>query len=448
MSHNRALRIGGGSAYGTDRVEPAVMLAEQGDLDYICLDSLAERTLPHAHLRKLANPALGYDLRLEKLMRGLLPSTADGLKIIGNMGAANPPAAAERVKAIAAELGLNDLAIAVVTGDDVLDVVRELDVKLDDGRRLSEVEGVVAANAYLGADAIVEGLQQGAQVVITGRVADPSLFLAPMLHEFGWAADDWRLKGAGQTVGHLIECAGYVTGAHFADPPYRVVPELWRLGFPLAEVEDNGEAVITKVEGTGGLVSVNTCKAQLVYELHDPAAYLTPDVTVDVRNVRFEAMGENRVRVRGAGGQERPAQLKVLVGVHDGYIWEGEIGYSGSTALACAQLAETCLRERMKIWKAENRIEKFRFDYIGINSANQAATPPRETPYEMRLRFAGLTRDEELAQLMAQEVEWLYMGPNGGGGVRTSVKPTIGMYATYVPREVVYPKVSVERVSA
>lgn len=448
MRRTEALRIGGGSAYGTDRVEPALVLAEQGDLDYICLDSLAERTLPHAHLRKLANPAAGYDVRLEKLMSGLLPSTAKGLKIIGNMGAANPPAAGERVKAMAADLGLSDLTIAVVTGDEVLDVVRELDVVLDDGRRLSEVEGVVAANAYLGADPIVEGLEQGAQVVITGRVADPSLFLAPMLHEFGWSADDWTRKGAGQTVGHLIECAGYVTGAHYADPPYRVVPDLWRLGFPLAEIQESGEAIVTKVEGTGGLVSVNTCKAQLVYELHDPAAYLTPDVTVDVRNVTFEQVGQDRVRVRGATGRERPAQLKVLVGIHDGFIWEGEIGYSGSTALACAQLAETCLRERMKIWNAEDRIEKFRFDYIGINSANQGATPARETPYEMRLRFAGLTRDEELANLMAQEVEWLYMGPNGGGGVRTSVKPTIGMYATYIPRELVYPQVAVERVSA
>lgn len=444
-----SLRIGGGSAYANDRVEPALQLARDGGLDYLCFDSLAERTLALAQQRKQADPTKGYDVRTADLMSQVLPvAVENGVKLIGSMGAANPEAAADLVAHLAKDLGLHGLRIACVTGDDVLDTVRAQGVQLaEDGRLVREIDNVISANAYLGAAPIVEALEEGADVVITGRVADPSLFLAPMMHEFGWAEDAWELKGAGQTIGHLIECAGYVTGAHYADPPYRVVPGLSHLGFPLAEVNADGTAVITKLPGTGGLVSVNTCKAQLVYEIHDPRNYLTPDVNVDVSGVTFAQLGPDRVAVQGATGREWPETLKVLVGLPDGFVWEGEISYSGTTAMACAELAREYLEERIEASGKAAAIKRHRFDLIGMNSANQAGTPRDvPTPYEVRLRFAGLTEDRELAELMAQEVEWLFMGPNGGGGVRKSVRPTLGMYSAYLPRDAVSPQVSIVNV--
>lgn len=445
----RTLRIGGGSAYANDRIEPALDLATRGELDYLCFDSLAERTLALAQQRKQADPNTGYDVRLETLVSTLLPvCVANKVKIIGSMGAANPEAAADVVASIARRLGLGGLRIACVTGDDVLELAKANGVRLaEDDRLVSELPHVYSANAYLGADPIVEALTEGADIVITGRVADPSLFLAPMMYEFGWKSDDWARKGAGQTIGHLIECAGYVTGAHYADPPYRNVPGLSHLGFPLAEIEEDGTAIITKLPDTGGLVTVNTCKAQLVYEIHDPRNYLTPDVTVDVSQVRFEQVGPDRVRVSGATGRTWPNTLKVLVGLPDGFVWEGEVCYSGSTALACAELARDHLLERIDIWGVGDKIKRSRFDLIGVNSANQEATPAGyPTPYEVRLRFAGLSEDREVADLMAQEVDWLFMGPNGGGGVRKSVRPTLGMYSAFIPRDDVTPRVSIVEV--
>ncbi|MGE5854920.1 MAG: acyclic terpene utilization AtuA family protein, partial [Syntrophaceae bacterium] len=323
----KRIRIGCGAGYAGDRIEPAVELAEKGAIGYLVFECLAERTIALAQQARLRNPAGGYDELLERRMEAVLPACRErGIRIITNMGAANPLSALEAVRKTARRLGLNGLKLAAVTGDDVLDLVlRENPVIVETGEMLSGLKDrIVSANAYLGAEPLVEALQWGADVVVTGRVADPSLFLAPLMFEFGWSRDDWNRLGQGTVVGHLLECAGQVTGGYFADPGVKETPDLARLGFPIAEVSEDGSAVITKVEGSGGRVSPATCKEQLLYEIHDPSQYVTPDVVADFTGVSLEATGNDAVTVRGGRGRPRTESLKVCVGYRDSFVGEGQ----------------------------------------------------------------------------------------------------------------------------
>lgn len=322
----KSIRIGCGAGYSGDRIDPAVELAAKGSLSYLVFECLAERTIALAQKARLVDPQSGYDPLLEERMEAVLPICAEQkIRIITNMGAANPLGAAAKTKAIAQRLGLRGLRIAAVTGDDVLALA------LGAGSGASEVsrENILSANAYLGVEPILEALAADADVILTGRVADPSLFLAPLIHEFGWPLEDWRLLGQGTVIGHLLECAGQVTGGYFADPGYKDVSGLARLGFPLAEVAEDGSAVIMKVEGSGGRITVATCKEQLLYEIQDPAAYFTPDVVADFSRVTLRELSEDHIHVSGGSGGPRPETLKVSVGYRDGFMGEGQISYAG-----------------------------------------------------------------------------------------------------------------------
>lgn len=273
------LRIGAGAGYSGDRLEPAVELARDGQLDYLVFECLAERTIALAQQARLADPQAGFDPLLTERMRAVLPYVRGGarrLRIITNMGAANPRGAARQVSAIAAELGLQGLKVAAVDGDDVLDVLRQHpDWALDNGLTVAGLGGrLVSANAYLGVEGIVQALALDADVVITGRVADPSLFLAPQVHHFGWPDDDWCRRGRGTLTGHLLECAGQVSGGYFADPGLKDVADLARLGFPFADIDIEGLATLGKVDGSGGRIDVATCTEQLLYEVPDPCRRL------------------------------------------------------------------------------------------------------------------------------------------------------------------------------
>ncbi|HWJ55852.1 MAG TPA: acyclic terpene utilization AtuA family protein [Vicinamibacterales bacterium] len=362
-----SIRIGCGAGYSGDRIEPAVELAEQGRLDYLVFECLAERTIALAQLRKAHDPAAGYDPLLAERMRAVLPAcAAGGVTIVTNMGAANPAAAAAVVRGVARELGLAGLPVAAITGDDVLDVVTGGGFTIDETGAPVESLGdaLVSANAYIGAAPIVEALGQGARVVVTGRAADPSLFVGPLRHAFGWTADDWPLLGRATAVGHLLECAGQVTGGYFADPGRTDVAGLARLGFPIAEVAADGRAVVTKVPGSGGAVTIATCSEQLLYEIGDPAAYVTPDVVADFSGVELALDGADRVRVRGATGHPAPPTLKVALGHRDGFIGDGQISYGGSGAIARARLAATIVTERLRIVGV--RPDALRCDLIGL----------------------------------------------------------------------------------
>lgn len=437
----KTLRIGSGAGYSGDRIEPAVELAEHGDLDYLVFECLAERTIALAQQARLANPETGYDPLLSERMRRVLPFVGAGsgrrLRVITNMGAANPLAAAREVRRIAAELGLHGLKVAAVTGDDVLAALQaDPEQRLDNGATLGSLgERLISANAYMGAEGIVAALSADADVVITGRVADPSLFLAPQLFEFGWAADDWPLLGRGTVIGHLLECAGQITGGYFAEPGYKDVPDLARLGFPLAEVDASGSALISKVAGSGGRIDTATCTEQLIYEVHDPAAYLTPDVCADFSAVAFAVEGLNQVRVSGAAGRARPETLKVSVGFLDGWIGEGQISYGGPGALARARLARDVVLERLKLTGVV--YDDIRAELMGVDSLHGAELGSRATgePWEVRLRVAARCADKAQAVRIGNEVETLYTnGPYGGGGAIKGLRQVVAVASLFLPR--------------
>jgi hypothetical protein len=441
----RTVRIGAGAGYSGDRIEPAVELAEYGALDYLVFECLAERTIAIAQQARSKDPQLGYDPLLEMRMKAVLPAALrNGVRIISNMGAANPLAAARKTAEIARSLGLGEVKIAAVTGDDVLDVVRQGDFCfVESGERVSDYKDrLVSANAYLGASAIVDALAAGAQIVLTGRVADPSLFVAPLIHEFGWRMDDWQTLGQATVIGHLLECAGQITGGYFADPGFKDVPDLARLGFPIAEVGPDGAVVVTKLAQAGGRVTEATCKEQLLYEIHDPQRYLQPDVVADFSQVRVAQEAPDRVRVRGGRGTPRTDTLKVSVAYFDGYIGEGQISYGGPGALARARLALDIVRERLTLTGVQTR--ELRFDLIGVNALHgETAVAGYAEPYEVRARVAGRTASLAEAVRIGNEVETLYTnGPAGGGGVTKLAREVVAVQSVLLPREHVTPAFS------
>jgi len=440
------VRIGAGASYAGDRIEPATDLAARGQLDYLVYECLAERTIALAQLERLKDPAKGYNDLLDERFRAALPFCKQfGTRVISSMGAANPVGAARHAAHIIQELKLGPMPVAAVIGDDVLQYCLDHRASLqvmETGLPLTSLPGeIVSANAYLGAEPIVQALDRGASVVLTGRVADCSLFLAAMMHEFRWAADDWERLGRGQAAGDMVECGAIVSGGYFADPGYKEVHDLAHLGFPYLEVEPDGSAEVTKLEGTGGVVNRAICTEHLIYEIHDLANYITPDVIVDFSDVRLEEVGKDRVRISGVRGKPRPEHHKVSIGVREGWIGEGEITYAGLGCLERARLAEQVVRERLKISGVQ--LQELRVDYIGLNSLHgEASLPPREPPYEVRLRFAGRAANRRDAVKLGNEVETLVgKGPCSSSLPRQYVREVLAIYSCLVPRVAVRPEV-------
>jgi len=434
-------RIGCGAGFAADRLAPAVDLAKRGRLDVLVLECLGERTVAFAHRDRMADPRRGYNSLLERRMRALLPVChAAGTTIISNMGAANPRAAAEKTRDIARELELDGLKIACIEGDDVSAAVGADTPFMDELGRIGEVDRpVVGMNAYLGADAILPALAAGADVIIGGRLADPSMFLAPLMHHYGWGANDFDRLGAGTLVGHLLECGMQVTGGYFADPGIKDVPDLSHCGYPIAEVSADGAAVVTKLPGTGGRVSAQTVKEQLLYEVHDPAAYLTPDVTADFSRVEVKEIGADRVAVSHAGGRKRPAQLKVTVGFDAGFLAEAGVSYAGPAASERGRLAGQIVAAQLKDTHAITA--GLRVDLIGASSLFATARLAQQSE-DVRLHVALRATDRDQAELMLWEVEALLCcGPAGGGGFRGAIAPAVMTKSVLIDRDKVKPSV-------
>ncbi|MCB0629545.1 MAG: acyclic terpene utilization AtuA family protein [Saprospiraceae bacterium] len=443
MTQNpQILRIGSGAGYSGDRIEPAVELAEKGNIQYLVFECLAERTIALAQQRKQKDPDSGFDPLLAARMRACLPvCQRNGVKIITNMGAAHPVAAMQETAKIARELGLSGLKIAAVTGDDVLTLIQGRDLTLlESGEPLASIQDrIISANAYLGAAPIVEALQGGANVVITGRVADPALFIAPLIYEFGWSMEDYDLLGRATAMGHLLECAGHLTGGYYADPGVKEVSGLGRLGFPLAEVTDDGSFFLTKVPEAGGMITTGTCKEQLLYEIHDPAQYLTPDVIADFTHITFSGIGPDQIRVTGGAGRTKSGKLKVSVGYRDGFIGEGQISYGGTGAVARGQLALDIIRQRLA--DIDLTPGEVRYDLIGMNSL-YGNTLDAGNPAEVRVRVASRTATMAEAVQLGNEVEALYTnGPAGGGGVTKSATEVIAIQSVFLEETQVYSEV-------
>ncbi len=442
MNDSKILRIGAGAAWWGDRIEPAALNAERGRLDYLCFETMAEATVSAAQVRARRDPSFpGYDTYLDDRMRAVLPACMrQGTRIISNQGWINPQGAARRIVELLRELGITGVKVAAMGGSLITDRVLSLaPTILETGAPTQSIaHSLISAEAYLGAAPIVDALAEGAQIVITGRVADPSLFLAPMVHEFGWDLLDHERVGAGSAIGHLMECGAQVTGGYFADPGLKDVPEPWNLAFPIAEVDAEGGVTLSKVEGTGGMISLQTVKEQMLYEVHDPANYITPDVVVDFTQARIEQLAPDRVRVTGLTGKPRTPTLKVSMGCTEGFIGEDMFFYAGPGALRRAQLAKRILEERLRIVKLD--AEEVRIDFLGLNAVHGAATPANAPePYEVAVRVAARTRSREEAVKVGREVDGMAVSGIAHTGKRVPhqerTREVIGVWSSLVPRE-------------
>ncbi len=446
--------IGAGAGFAGDRTDaagPVVQaLAALEGRRFLIFETLAERTLALAQVERRRDPARGYNPSLERFVEPVLRQCLEaGVRIVSNFGAANPRAAAERIIALARDLGFPAIKVGVVEGDDLTNVLSGEDFASREtgGAILKGAPGIISANVYLGAAPIAEALDAGADVVVTGRVADPALVLGPLVHAFGWPWGDLDRIAAGTLVGHLLECGSQVTGGYFADPGVKDVSGMAELGYPLAEVDASGDFIITKPAGTGGLVDRRTVTEQMLYEIHDPAAYLTPDVTLDVTDVDVTEVGPDRVRVTGTRGKPKPETLKATVCVDGGVLGEAEISYAGPNACARASLAIETIRARMARRFPDLAV---RADAIGVMSVlgdgagNRLGEAWRKTSTEdVRVRFAAQAHDRRPIETLLHEVEALLCaGPAGGGGVRKSVTPRLWSASCLVERSYVQPIVT------
>lgn len=450
--------IGSGAGFAGDRLDAGTAVVEtlkqRDGPRYLIFEVMGERTLAIAQRLKREDPTRGYSPYLDAYLPPVLAECKQhGIRIVTNMGNANPLGAARRVHALADDLGISGLKVAVVVGDDLLAYM-----SADDVRALPIIEGLqigpgqlLAANAYLGARPVADALALGADVVLVGRTTDAALVLGPLVHEFGWPEDDWPRLAAGTTAGHLLECGGQVTGGYFCDPGFKDVPDMANLGFPIGEIDEAGGIVIAKAENTGGLVSRATVIEQLLYEVHDPGSYLTPDVTLDISQVTLADEGADRIRVENAVGRPPPSTLKATVSTDGGWLGEAGMTYAGPNALARARLAADIVRQR---WVNQGRNDLARVEVVGAGAAfdNDASirstNDPQSLNGEYRLRAAVRSLDRAAAQLLTDDVQSLFCsGPAAGGGYRGTVTSQVETSSVLVDRAIVEAEARAELVS-
>ena len=440
----KTIRIGSGAGYAGDRLEPSLELIEKGNLDYISYECLAERTIAIGQQAKLKDPSKGYNGLLEHRMEKALPLCwKHKVKLITNMGSANPQAAAQKCVEIARRHGLTGMKIACVTGDDLLPVINKyMDAEVwETHEPLSKLPGeIVSANAYMGVEGILKALEQGADVVITGRVADPAIFMAPMIHEFGWSLEDWDKLGKGTIMGHLLECGGQGAGGNYMYD-WRNVPRMDELGFPIAELTDD-TFEITKAPDCGGIICEQSCKEQFLYEVHDPANYLTPDVNVDISHATITQVGDNRVRIGGVKGKPRPDTLKLCVGYHKGWKTVSMLSFAWPDAYEKAQYCAEVIMKKMQ--RRGMKADDIHISYIGLNSLHLGVADMSEEALknlnECVLRIAVFSEDKsECAKIIPEISPMQLNGPPGASffGGRARVQEVMALWPTTVPRDAV-----------
>nr|WP_208111595.1 acyclic terpene utilization AtuA family protein [Enterovirga rhinocerotis] len=454
----KSIRLGSATAWSRDRFEPASDLLERAGLDYLCFETMSEVTMSAAQAARIEDASAPlYDPYLVARMAPILrQAKTQGVRIISNQGWLDPVGAARRLVELAEELGLDDLRIAAVEGGILTDRITEIGATFTEtGRSVGESrDAVVSAEAYMGAAGIVEALANGADVVLTTRVADGCLYLGPLMHEFGWSPDDHERMARGMIIGHLMECGAQICGGYFADPGFKEVPGLADLGNPIAEVAEDW-AILSKLPGSGGSLTPATCKEQLLYEVGDPAAYYCPDCVADLTGVRFEQVAPDEVEVAIdlSGSRVRPPTLKVLVGLREGFMTEEMVIFAGPGALRRAQATQALLEERFR--KIDLKADDLRFDYLGLNAVHREATPPSDTePYEVILRVALRTSSRAEADKLRREIDPLAVnGLSGTGKWATSspgsrVRPVVGLNSCLVDRSIVPTRVTMMRSSA
>lgn len=448
----KRIRIGSGHGYWGDIFDPGKKIVEEGDVQYIAYDFLGEPTMPLLQQLKRKDPNKGYVPAISQLCRTILETSfKKRIKIITNAGAANPIKCGERVQELAKGMGLKGLKIGVVTNDDIHESLNKYLAQgikfenLDTGEKDIGIikDKIVGSYVYIGSEPIVEALENGADIVLTPRSTDDAAILAPMIKEFGWGWDQWDLLASGITAAHLIECGGVSTGG--ASNLWQDVPEPWNLGYPIADISENGEFILTKIAGTGGIINRITTTEHLLYEVHDPANYLMPEVITDFTQIKLEELGNNRVRVTGAKGKAKPDTLKVGFAYPDGFIGEGETTLTWPNALEKAKRSEEIIRKRFEI--VGLKANEIRIDYIGYNSVfGGVAEKLKEghEPLEVRFRVAVKTDTLKEAAKVPREMTWLMGGgPIGSSGQLNAPAPreVIALWPSLIPSELIKPKV-------
>jgi len=452
------IRIGAGSGFSEDWVTPAEKLAISGNLDYLVFEALAERTIHEGTIKKMEDKTQGYGCRFqERMEKCLQPAVINGVKIITNDGSANPKQAALWLKTYSEKIGLN-IKIAYIEGDNVLEsivnnhtyknILQECYEKLNNDNLITLPksaqyllsQNIISANAYIGCNKILEALHFGADIIITGRVADPSLFVAPILYEFNWDLKDLNRVAFATVVGHLLECAGHLTGGYFADFENKNSPNLWDIGFPIAEVEKNCTAIFTKLPNTGGTINKQTVIEQLHYEVHDLSAYITPDIIADFSNAEISELDKNKVKISNITGNEKPKNLKVLLGIKCGYIASSSIIYRGNNALQRARMAEKIVRARMKTQNIN--IDAMHSYYNDIPYNNQELLDSHSVYIDLRISCVFYSFNH--AKYFLNEFKALYTnGPYGGGGILGDITPYTPLIPIFIDRNKIHTHVKI-----
>jgi len=448
------IRIAAGQGFWGDLPDAPVRQVEGGQIDYLMLDYLAEVTMSIMQKQHSRDPNAGYAKDFVPLMKQILPAcVARNIRVTANAGGVNVEGCAAAVKEVAHELGLGGkVRIGIVTGDDIMSRIDEmlergLEMRnMDTGAELSTVrDRIQSANVYLGAGPMIEALDRGAQIVITGRATDTGLTLAPLMHEFGWAKDDWNRIAAGTIAGHIIECGAQCTGGN-CQYEWRSIPNLANVGFPIVEASPDGTFVITKHEGTGGWVIIPSIKEQLVYEMGDPHEYITPDCIADFTTIRLEYEGRDRVRVYGIEGRPATDFLKVSISYSAGYKAVGTLVYSWPDAYDKAQAADKILRQRLKLLGLE--FDQILTEFVGANAAHgPLAGVPGKDLSEVQLRFGVRGENRASVERFTKEIAPLVLtgppGVTGFAGGRPKVEEIVAYWPALIPKEEIKAQVSV-----
>lgn len=452
----KSIRIGAGLGFYGDSWRPIAASIERGGVQYIGSDHLSELTLAILQKDRMKDPAAGFTRDLVPMMAALWPlAQQHGVKFLLNAGGLNPEGARDVLVAEFSRRGWQ-AKIATVTGDALIERIDALRAAgepldhMDTGAAIDTVrERLLFANAYLGAQPLVQALESGADIVLTGRVADAALFLAPLIHEFGWAADDWDRLAAGLTVGHLLECSGQGSGGNFNSylaNGWESVPDLGHIGYPIAEVSADGTAIITKASGTGGRVDFDTVRQQLLYEVHNPHAYASPDVVLDMGTLKLEDHGGDRVRVSGATGRPKPEKLKVVAGFQDGWAGSATIGYSWPGAMQKARATEAIVRGQLAELKLA--YDEIHTEFLGYNSllGDLADDSQLDEINEVYLKMSVRAQDRRLAEAFPRQFPWLALsGPPTASGFSGIEAPRqlLGLWPTLVRRDLIEAEVKV-----
>tara|TARA_R110001583_G_scaffold48257_5_gene151198 strand:- start:2720 stop:4087 length:1368 start_codon:yes stop_codon:yes gene_type:complete len=455
MSDKTVLIANGQGFWGDSLLGPKRLVSE-GPLDYLTLDYLAEVTMSIMQKQRLRNPELGYATDFVSMLKEILPTCKEkGIKVIANAGGVNPQGCLKAIKEVVKELGLTGIKIGIVEGDDILDQIPELMKSGETFKNLDTGEGVEqvlsrmsSANVYIGAKPIADALAQGADIVVTGRATDPSVVLAPMIYEFGWSMDDFDKLAAGTVMGHILECGAQCTGGNYCD--WKSVPDFARIGYPVVEAKADGTFVVTKHEGTGGLVNIDTISSQLLYELGDPKGYLGPDCQTDFTTIQLEQDGENRVRVSGIKGSAPTPTYKVSMSYENGYKIVGTLTYTAPDAVQKAELAAQILFDRVALYGTPIPEEDRFVEVFGTNVCYKGIVKQNEEPAEVLLRVGAKSQNKELLNLLGREVAPLITsGPVGVTGFAAGrPRPTeiVGYWPALIDKTKVTTTVTVEEV--